>query len=154
MPGPLQYGVGLQAFVINLPVAQMLSLRRAVALVQAVSGLRLFEAACLGDVRRLHDALHSRPPSPSCWNARRCMSTKPASGSSGTRSLHVVTDGTCKFLHRRRGRQAIEEIGISYTGTLDCRAAWLACDQCTHQLCGSHLLRERTFIVEATVGHA
>ncbi len=28
MPGPLQYGVGLQAFVINLPVAQMLSLRR------------------------------------------------------------------------------------------------------------------------------
>ncbi len=40
-----------------------------------------------------------------------------------TRSLHVVTDGTCKFLHRKRGRQAIEEIGISYTGTLDCRAA-------------------------------
>ncbi len=37
MPGPLQYGAGLQAFVVNLPGAHMLSLRRAVALVQAIS---------------------------------------------------------------------------------------------------------------------
>ena len=37
MPGPLQYGAGLQAFVVNLLVAHMLSLRRAVALVQAIS---------------------------------------------------------------------------------------------------------------------
>ncbi len=59
MPGPLQYGAGLQAFVINLLIAHMLSLRRAVALVQAISGLRLSEATCLGYVRRLHDALAS-----------------------------------------------------------------------------------------------
>ena len=59
MPGPLQYGAGLQAFVINLLVAHMLSLRRAVALVQAISGLRLSEATCLGYVRRLHEALQS-----------------------------------------------------------------------------------------------
>ena len=59
MPGPLQYGAGLQAFIINLLVAHMLSLRRAVALVQAISGLRLPAATCLGYVRRLHDALHS-----------------------------------------------------------------------------------------------
>ncbi len=59
MPGPLQYGAGLQAFIINLLVAHMLSLRRAVALVQAISGLRLSEATCLGYVRRLHDALQS-----------------------------------------------------------------------------------------------
>ncbi len=25
-------------------------------------------------------------------------------------------------------------------------------DQCSHQLCGSHLLRELTFVVEATAG--
>ena len=38
MPGPLQYGVGLQALVINLLVAQMLSLRRAAEPVQSISG--------------------------------------------------------------------------------------------------------------------
>ncbi len=32
MPGPLQYGVSIQALVINLLIAQMLSLRRAVSL--------------------------------------------------------------------------------------------------------------------------
>ncbi len=37
MPGPLQCGAGLQAFVVNLPGAHMLSLRRAVSLVQAIS---------------------------------------------------------------------------------------------------------------------
>ena len=158
MPGPRQYGTGLQAFIANLLVAHMLSLRRAVALVQAITGLRLSEATCLGYVRRLHDALAS-------WEqaATAQLLTRPAlhADETGfrvdgkTQWLHVVTDGslTCKFLHRQRGRAAIEDIGIipRYTGTLvhDCWAAYLAYDQCTHQLCGSHLLRELTFIVDA-----
>ena len=57
MPGPVQYGSGLQAFIINLLVAHMLSLRRAVELVKALSGLRLSEATCLGYIRRLYQAL-------------------------------------------------------------------------------------------------
>ena len=57
MPGPLQYGVGLQALVINLLVAQMLSLRRAVGLVQVMSGIKLSETTCFGYIQRLHDAL-------------------------------------------------------------------------------------------------
>ena len=58
-----------------------------------------------------------------------------------------------KFLHRKRGREAIDEIGIipRCTGTLvhDCRATCFAHDQCRHQLCGSHLLRELAFVVES-----
>ncbi len=93
MLGPLQYGVGLQAFVISLLVAQMLSLRRAVALVQAISGLRLSEAACLGYVRRLHDALHSRPPSPSCWERPALPVDETDFRVDGrAQSLHFVTE--------------------------------------------------------------
>ena len=72
-----------------------------------------------------------------------------------TQWLHVVTDGslTLKCLHKKRGREAIEEIAIipRYTGTLvhDCWASYFVYDQCRHQLCGSHLLRELTFIVES-----
>ena len=158
MPGPLQYGAGLQAFVVNLLVAHMLSLRRAVALVQAISGLRLSEATCLGYVRRLHDALASWQDAAIAHLLERPALHADETGlrvDGKTQWLHVVTDGslTLKFLHRKRGKEAIEEIGIipRYTGTLvhDCWAAYLAYDQCSHQLCGSHLLRELTFIVDS-----
>ena len=72
-----------------------------------------------------------------------------------TQWLHVITDGslTLKSLHRKRGREAMDDIGIipRYTGVLthDCWASYLGYDQCRHQLCGSHLLRELTFVVES-----
>ncbi len=158
MPGPLQYGVGLQAFVINLLIAHMLSLRRAVALVQAISGLRLSEATCLGYVRRLHDALASWEHAAIAHLLERPALHADETGfrvDGKTQWLHVVTDGavTLKFLHRKRGKEAIEDIAIipRYTGTLihDCWASYFAYDQCSHQLCGSHLLRELTFIVDS-----
>ena len=158
MPGPLQYGVGFQAFVINLLIAQMLSLRRAVELVRAISDVKLSEATCLGYIQRLHDALEP-------WEAAAAehLLICPALHAdetgfrvdSKTQWLHVLTNGslTLKFLHRKRGKEAIEAFGLIpvYTGVLihDCWASYLAYTQCKHQLCGSHLLRELTFIVDS-----
>ena len=158
MPGPLQYGIGLQAFIINLLIAQMLSLRRTVALVHAICGLKLSEATCLGYVRRLHDALEPWEQAAMVHLLERPALHADETGfrvDGKTQWLHVVTDGslTLKRVHRKRGREAIEEIGIipRYTGVLvhDCWASYLAYDQCSHQLCGSHLLRELTFIVDS-----
>ncbi len=125
MPGPLQYGAGLQAFVVNLLVAHMLSLRRAVALVQAISGLRLSEATCLGCVRRLHDALASWEEAAVAHLLERPALHADETGfrvDGRTRWLHVVTDGslTLKFLHRKRGKEAVDEIGVipRYKGVL------------------------------------
>ena len=59
LPGPRQCGRGLQALLCNLLVAHMLSLRRSVALVRAISGLRLSEATCLACLQRLYDALQA-----------------------------------------------------------------------------------------------
>ena len=129
-----------------------------VALVQAISGLRLSEATCLGYVRRLHDALGSWEEAAAAHLLERPAPHADETGfrvDGRTQWLHVLTDGalTLKFLHRKRGREAIDEIGIipRYTGTLvhDCWASYLGYDQCRHQLCGSHLLRELTFIVES-----
>ena len=158
MPGPLQYGVGFQAFVINLVVAQMLSLRRAVELVYAISGRKLSEATCLGYIQRLYDSLEE-------WEtaAADYLLTCPALHAdetgfrvdSKTQWLHVLTNGslTLKFLHRKRGKEAIEAVGIipCYIGVLihDCWASYLTYSQCKHQLCGSHLLRELTFVVDS-----
>ena len=158
MPGPRQYGPGLQAFLINLLVTQMLSLRRAVEPVQAISGLKLSEATCLSYIRRLHDALQAWQD-PAIAHLLACPALHADETGmrvdSKTRWLHIVTNAslTLKFLHHKRGEEATEAIGIipRYADTLvhDCWASYFLYQQCGHALCGSQLLRELTFIVEA-----
>ncbi|MBF0369757.1 MAG: transposase [Magnetococcales bacterium] len=69
--------------------------------------------------------------------------------------IHVYSAGgfTLKRLHRKRGLEAIEAINIipRYQGAIvhDCWASYLSYDHCDHGLCGSHLLRELTFIIES-----
>ena len=69
--------------------------------------------------------------------------------------IHVYSsrDLTLKFLHRKRGKQAIESIGIipRYVGAIihDCWSSYFFHQDCSHGLCRSHLLRELTFIVDA-----
>jgi transposase len=69
--------------------------------------------------------------------------------------IHVYSSGeiTVKRLHRKRGTEAIKEIDIipRYGGTIvhDCWASYLSFDHCGHGLCGSHLLQELSFIVDA-----
>ncbi len=69
--------------------------------------------------------------------------------------IHVYAAGdiTLKRLHRKRGKEAIEAIDIipRYGGVIihDCWASYLSYAHCGHGLCGSHLLRELSFIVDA-----
>ena len=132
MPGPLQYGNGIKAFVINLLVTQMVSLNRAVGLVQAMSGIKLSEATCPGYIQRLHDALAWESDTREYLLTRLSLHVDETSlkVDKKTRWMHVATNGfvTLKFLHRKRGKEAIASFGILpvYTGTLthDCRAAY------------------------------
>ena len=117
MPGPRQYGSGLQAFLSHLLVAQMLALRRVVELLRAISGLRLSEATCLGYSRRLQQALQA-------WQqaASAHLLAAPAwhADETGLRvdrqnhGLHILTAGslTLQFLHPKRGKAAIEASGL------------------------------------------
>lgn len=69
--------------------------------------------------------------------------------------IHVYSaeDITLKFLHHKRGLDAIEEINIipRYSGAIihDCWASYLTYNHCDHGLCGSHIVRERTCIIES-----
>ena len=155
MPGPVQYGHGIQALVINLLVAHMLSLNRTVALVQAMTGRRLSEATCLEWIRRLDRALQP-------WKEKAIerLLAAPAlhADETGLRVdrknhwIHILSDGevTWKSLHRKRGTEAIDDIGIipRYTGVLihDCWSSYFTYTNCQHALCGAHLLRELAFI--------
>ena len=158
MSGPLQYGPGIRAYVLNLLIAQMLSLKRVQQSIRTLIGMILSEATILKYVMQLHQALAE-------WeqDAIEKILGMPALHVDETSLrvdrrnywIHVCSAGdiTLKFLHPKRGKAAIEAIGIipRYGGVVihDCWASYLAYNHCGHGLCGSHLLRELVFIRDA-----
>jgi transposase len=158
MPGPLQYGNGLKAFIISLLVCQMISLNRVQKLIKTLTGRLIAEASLLQFVLRLHSALEQ-------WESdaieqllkSHAMNVDETSLRVDKKNhwIHVYSsdDITLKFLHRRRGSEAIDEINIipSYGGTIihDCWVSYLSYNNCDHGLCGSHIVRELTYIIES-----
>jgi transposase len=156
--GPLQYGNGIKAYAIQLLVAQMMSLNRVSKMLVAFIGQAISEATLLGYIMRLHLALEA-------WeiDAKAKLLTTPCIHTDETSLkvdkknywIHVYSSGdiTLKFLHQKRGKEAIEAIGIipQYGGVIvhDCWASYLSYLHLEHGLCGSHLLRELTFIIDS-----
>jgi transposase len=158
LKGPLQYGQGLKAYVIHLLIAQMIPLHRAQKMIKPLIGQTLSQACLLKYLRQLHEALAP-------WEQAMVeqLLTQPVLHSDETSLrvdkrnhwIHVYAsqDITLKFLHRHRGKKAMEDIHIipRYGGVVihDCWASYLSYPDCSHALCGSHLLRELTFVVDS-----
>lgn len=158
MQGPLQYGNGIKAFVICLLVTQMVALKRTQNLVKTLIGKVISEATLLGYIMRLHMALEQ-------WERMAkeqllkfpCIHTDETSLRVDKRNywIHVYSSDevTLKCLHKKRGTEAMKDIDIipRYGGVIihDCWASYLSYDHCLHGLCGSHLLRELTFVIES-----
>ena len=156
--GPVQYGSGIKAYALNLLIAQMISLKRVQHSIQTLIGLAISEATILKYVLQLHLALAR-------WEQMAIdrILTAPAMHVDETSIrvdkrnhwIHVCSAGdiTLKFVHEKRGLEAMTAIGIipRYGGVIvhDCWASYLSYAHCRHGLCGAHLLRELTFIVEA-----
>jgi len=158
MPGKLQYGNGLKAFIIHLIISQMVALNRVQKQVAAMIGTVISEASLLKFVWRLHQSLEQ-------WEAEAIESILQAPSVHVDETsfrverknhwIHVYSSGgtTLKLLHRKRGKEAIVGLNIipRYGGVIihDCWASYLSYDHCGHGLCGSHLLRELVFIVDS-----
>ena len=156
--GPVQYGAGIKAYVLNLLIAQMLSLKRVQQMIHTLIGLAISQATILRYVLQLHLALERWET----WAVERLL-TEPAMHVDETSLrvdkknhwIHVCSAGeiTLKFVHEKRGQEAIAAIGVipRYGGVIihDCWASYLSYGHCGHGLCGAHLLRELTFVVEA-----
>ena len=158
MHGPLQYGNGLKAYMMNLLIAQMVPLDRVLKSVKTLIDVTISPATILKFVLRLHTALER-------WEASAIeeLLHMPALNADETSLrvdrqnhwIHVYSGGevTVKRLHRKRGCAAINDLGIipRYGGVVvhDCWASYLSYDHCGHALCGSHLLRELQFVVDS-----
>jgi hypothetical protein len=144
--------------VINLPVCQMVALNRVQKLLTSMLDVVIAEATLLKFVLRLHQALET-------WETQAVEHILKAPvinvdetslrADQKNHWIHVYSAGeiTLKFLHRKRGKEAIESINLipRYGGAIihDCWSSYFAYQQCGHGLCGSHLLRELTFVVDA-----
>lgn len=158
MSGSLQYGNGLKAYIINLLVCQMMAMKRVQGLIKSMIGTVIAEATMLKFVLRLYHALEN-------WENATIdkLLAMPAIHVDETSLrvdkknnwVHVHSSGdlTLKLLHRKRGKEAINAINIipRYSGKIihDCWQSYLSYDNCEHGLCGSHILRELTFIVDS-----
>lgn len=156
--GPLQYGNGVKAYVIQLLVAQMLSLNRAAQMVASLIGQVISEATLLSYVMRLHMGLEAWEESAKTQLlSSACIHTDETSLKVDKKNywIHVYSAGdiTLRLLHQKRGSDAVEEFGIipSYGGVIvhDCWASYLSYEHLEHGLCGSHLLRELQFTIDA-----
>ena len=156
--GPVQYGRGIKAYVLNLLIAQMLSLKRVQQSIQTLVGLLISQASILKYVLQLHQALEPwEKASIERLLAMPAMHVDETSLRVERQNywIHVCCAGeiALKFLHPKRGQEAMQAIGVipRYAGVMihDCWGSYLAYEHCGHGLCGAHLLRELTFIVEA-----
>jgi transposase len=156
--GPLQYGNGLKAYIINLLVCQMVALNRVQKLMTSMIGQTLSESTLLNFISRLHQALEGWEKATLKQLLKQKSINVDETGLQVNKKkwwVHVYSSGeiTLKFVNQRRGKQAIEEIGIieTYTGVIihDRWSSYLSYTHCGHGLCGSHLLRDLVFIEES-----
>lgn len=158
LQGIKQYGNGVKAFLINLFVVQMVALNRVQQLLFNMIGHMVSEAVMLKYAFQLYIMLER-------WEheetekmiKQNVINTDETSMKVDKRRhwIHVCSSGdtVLKFLHPKRGSEAIEDINIipRFSGVIvhDCWASYLSYENCRHGLCGSHILRELEFIKES-----
>ena len=142
---------------MNLLIAQMISLKRVQQSIQTLIGQVISEATILKYVRVLHQALElwEKKSIEELLNLPAIHLDETSLRVKKNHWIHVCSAGeiTLKFVPRSADRRRWRPIGVipRYGGVIihDCWASYLAYEHCGHGLCGAHLLRELTFIVEA-----
>ncbi len=158
MAGPLQYGPGIKAFILNLLLVQMVALNRVQGFVAALVDQVISEATMLKYVMQLHMALDRWEHESVKYLLKQPMINVDETSlkvDKQRRWIHVYASGpvTLKKLVKGRSIADIKSINLipHYYGVIvhDCLAAYLSFTHCRHGLCGSHLLRELQFIIES-----
>ena len=153
MPGPLQYGPGVKAYVVHLhrDARSSASLNRCTP--SSASSCPRRRCSATSPNSTTPSPSGNTTPSSASWHNLLHVDETSLRVDRKNHWIHVYSAGalTVERLHPKRGCEAIEAIGIipRYGGVAvhDCGLLpeLRALD---HALCGAHLLRELTFIVE------
>lgn len=161
--GKLQYGIGIKAAIINYIMVQMFSYDRCSEHFKGLIGRFISQATMLKYIMNFYLSLAK-------WETQKIKEIlkMPVIHVDETSIrvnkvnywIHVYTYGniSLQFLHRKRGIEAVDDIGIipKYGGIIvhDCWATYFSYKNVGHALCGSHILRELRYTMECEEGGA
>jgi transposase len=154
---PVQYGPGVATLAVYLNQAQLLPSERTCEVLAEVFGCPIAE----GTLERAVGACHARLAGVEAAIKRGVQRAGVAhfdetgvNVGGETAWLHVASTPRLSFyaVHRKRGRAALDEIGVvpAFRGRAvhDGLASYWQYGQCAHALCNAHHLRELTFLEE------
>ena len=128
-------------------IVQMVALNRVQQMLFALLGQMMSEATLLKYMMPLYVALEQWENESMAWMfLQSVVNTDETSLKVNKKNQWIPVcssgDVTLKFLHPKRGKEAIVDIGFipKYGGTIihDCWASYLSYNHCEHGLCGSH----------------
>lgn len=158
LKGPVQYGTSIKIMIIDFLCVQMMSLQRTQEHFQGLIRRVMSQANMLKYILKFSDSLRE-------WEERQIeailkMKVIHCDETSARINkllfwVHSYSYGniTLKFVHAKRGLDAIIDIGIipRYGGIIvhDCWASYFKFKNVLHAICGAHILRELKFIEES-----
>lgn len=153
---PAQYGPRIQAFAVSLSQFQLVPLQRTCEALSDLCDCQLSEGTL---VQWIAQAAQRLQPSIEWIKSLLLRSPLMHADETGMRvkgilhwmHLNATTSLTLYSWHRKRGHQALEQIGIwpHYQGRA-MHDRWTSYDRydCAHSLCGAHLLRDCLYVAE------
>jgi len=154
---PVQYGPGVATLAVYLTQEQLLPLARTSAMLAEVCGCPVSEGTVERAVADCHDRLAEAEAviKQGVTDAKVAHVDETGVNVNGTTSwLHVASTSRLTFYaaHKKRGRVAMDEIGVAprFRGRAvhDGLASYWQYSQCAPVLCNAHHLRELTFVEE------
>jgi len=154
---PVQYGPGVKAKSVYLNKRQMIPFGRSAEALKDLFGIKLSPGSIVTMVKKTSELLEEAEETikEAVLNSRVVNFDESGMNVNGTRHwVHVAVTNIVSYFyaHRRRGTEAIDEMGIlpSFSGLAvhDHWKSYFTYSNSTHYLCNAHHLRELEFIHE------
>ena len=159
LSGPLQYGTGIKAAIINFLCFQLLPLQRVQEHFTGLVGRVISQSTMLKYVMNFSETLEFWEQ----WAVDQVLQAGVIHVDETSMRVnkenfwvHTYSCGelVLQFIHPSRGRDAINDIGIleKYRGVIihDCWAPYFTYEHLTHAVCLAHILRELKFVEDST----
>src|SRR5258708_3044226 len=153
---PTQYGPGVQALAVYLSQFQLLPMERVCEALEDLCQCRLSEGTLVNWIAEATTRLEPTIQRIKTLVGASALQHADETGIRIKGLLHWVHVNSTRFLtvyswHRKRGQDALEQIGIwPRFGGRAMHDRWASYDHypCLHSLCGAHLLRDCLFVAE------
>ena len=153
---PAQYGSNVRALAVYLHEYQLIPLARVSELLADLAGCQVSEGTLLSWVELAAERLAPTVERIADWLSAGPLQHADETGVRIAGKLHWMHVNSTRWLthlawHAKRGKQALEDIGIwpRFAGRA-MRDRWASYDRyaCQHSICGAHLVRDCLYISE------